>query len=51
MGEKRDAERYQREAFGKVDEMLKAYLTTPIKYKTNNVETTVCEHFVKALVV
>ncbi|MBZ5653442.1 MAG: hypothetical protein LAO18_23525 [Acidobacteriia bacterium] len=49
--EKKDAERYQREAFGKVDEILKPYLTTPITYKTYNIETTVCEHFVKALAV
>jgi hypothetical protein len=49
--EKKDAERYQREAFGKVDEILKPYLTTPITYKTYNVETTVCEHFVQALAV
>jgi heme-degrading monooxygenase HmoA len=49
--EKKDAERYQREAFGKVDEILKPYLTTPITYKTYSVETSVCEHFVKALAV
>jgi heme-degrading monooxygenase HmoA len=48
--EKKDAERYQREAFVKVDEILKPYLTTPITYKPYNVETTVCEHFVHALV-
>jgi hypothetical protein len=47
--EKRDAERYQREAFPRVEEILKPYLTTPITYKPYNVETTLCEHFVHAL--
>jgi hypothetical protein len=47
--ERRDAERYEREAFGKVAEILKPYLTTPIMYKPYNVETTLCEHFAKAL--
>ncbi|HXP16672.1 MAG TPA: hypothetical protein VN868_06190 [Terriglobales bacterium] len=47
--EKRNAERYQREVFPKVEEILKPYLTTPITYKPYNVETTLCEHFVQAL--
>ena len=47
--EKRNAERYEREAFPKVEEILKPYLTTPITYKPYNVETTLCEHFVHAL--
>ena len=47
--EKRYADRYEREAFGKVAEILKPYLTTPIMYKPYNFETAVCEHFVKAL--
>jgi hypothetical protein len=47
--EKRNAERYEREVFPKVDEILKPYLTTPITYKLYNVETTLCEHFVQAL--
>jgi len=47
--EKVDAERYGREAFPKVEEILKPYLTTPITYKQYNVETTLCEHFVQAL--
>ena len=47
--EKRDAERYEREAFPKVEEILQPYLTTPITFKTYNVETTLCEHFVQAL--
>ncbi len=47
--EKRDAERYEREVFPKVEEILKPYLTTPITYKPYNVETTLCEAFVHAL--
>lgn len=47
--EKVNAERYGREVFPKVEEILKPYLTTPITYKLYNVETTLCEHFVQAL--
>ena len=47
--EKRYAERYEREAFPKVEEVLQPYLTTPITFKAYNVETTLCEHFVHAL--
>jgi hypothetical protein len=47
--EKSYAERYGREVFPKVEEILKPYLTTPITYKQYNVETTLCEHFVQAL--
>lgn len=47
--EKKDAERYEREAFPRVEEMLKPYLTTPITFKYYMVETTLCEHFEKAL--
>jgi hypothetical protein len=47
--EKRYAERYEREAFPKVEEVLQPYLVTPITFKAYNVETTLCEHFVHAL--
>ena len=47
--EKRNAERYEREVYPKVEEILKPYLTSPITYKLYNVETTLCEHFVQAL--
>lgn len=47
--EKANAERYGREVFPKVEEILKPYLTSPITYKLYNVETTLCEHFVHAL--
>ena len=47
--EKRNAERYEREGFPRVAEILKPYLTSPITYNPYNVETTLCEHFVQAL--
>jgi quinol monooxygenase YgiN len=47
--EKKDAERYEREWFLKVEEILKPYLTTPVTFKYYTVETTLCEHFEKAL--
>ena len=47
--EKGNAERYEREVYPKVEEILKPYLTGPITYKLYNVETTLCEHFVQAL--
>ena len=47
--EKRDAERYEREMYPKVEGILKPYLNTPITFKHYNVETSVCQHFVEAL--
>ena len=47
--EKKDAERYEREWFPKVQEILKPYLTTSITFKYYMVETTLCEHFEKTL--
>jgi len=47
--EKKDAERYERETFPKVEQILKTYLTTPITQRHYHVETTLCEHFVNAL--
>ena len=47
--EKKDIERYEREVFLKVEEILKPYLLTPLTYKHYEVETTLCEHFVQAL--
>lgn len=47
--EKKDAERYEREWFPKVEAILKPYLTTPITFKYYMVETTLCEHFEKAV--
>jgi hypothetical protein len=47
--EKRDAERYEREVYPKVEAILKPYLSTPVCFKSYNLETTLCEHFVAAL--
>ncbi len=47
--EKRDAERYEREMYPKVEGILKPYLTTPVTFKHYTVETSVCQHFVEAL--
>lgn len=47
--EKKDAERYERETFPRVEKILQPYLTTPITWKLYAVETTLCEHFVNAL--
>jgi len=47
--EKKDAERYERDVFPKVEEILKPHLATPITWKLYTVETTMCKHFVEAL--
>jgi heme-degrading monooxygenase HmoA len=49
--EKRDAERYEREMYPKVEGILKPYLTGPVYFKYYNLETSFCEHFVAALTV
>jgi heme-degrading monooxygenase HmoA len=48
--EKKDAERYVREALPKVEEILKPYMAAQILYGNYAVETTLCEHFEKTLV-
>jgi heme-degrading monooxygenase HmoA len=47
--EKRDLEKYERDAYPKVEEILKPFLLTPITVKPYMVETVLCEHFVNAL--
>lgn len=47
--EKRDAERYERETFPKVENIVKPYMATPTTWRLHKVETTLCEHFVEAL--
>jgi len=44
-----DAERYERETYPKVYDLLKPYLATPITVRPYTVETKLCEHFVAAL--
>jgi len=48
--EKKDAERYEREAFPRVQEIMKPHLAAPVTVRNYTVETTICEHFEKALV-
>ncbi len=47
---KADAERYEREFYPKVLNILKPFLTTPVNVSYHKLETTLCEHFVEALV-
>ncbi|MFZ0135514.1 MAG: hypothetical protein WAK89_00520 [Candidatus Sulfotelmatobacter sp.] len=46
---KADAERYEREFYPKVLNILKPFLTTPVNVNYFKLETTLCEHFVEAL--
>jgi quinol monooxygenase YgiN len=46
---KSDAERYERETYARVADILKPYLTAPVVVNHYNLETTICEHFVTAL--
>ncbi len=48
---KQDAERYEREWYPKVYDLLKPYVTSPVTLKYYTLETTLCEHFEKAFVV
>jgi quinol monooxygenase YgiN len=47
--EKKYFEKYERDIFPRVEEILKPYLLAPVEFKLYNLETTVCEHFEKAL--
>ena len=47
--EKNDAERYEREVYPKVEEILEPYLTTPVTCECYRVETALCQHFAEAL--
>lgn len=46
---KADAERYEKEFYPKVHEIIKPYLASPIAVRPYTVETTLCKHFVEAL--
>ncbi len=46
---KADAERYEKEFYPKVQEIVKPYLLAPIAVRPYTVETTLCEHFAEAL--
>ena len=47
--EKWDAEKYERDVYPKVEEILRPYLSTPVTFKHYIVETSLCERFVEAL--
>jgi heme-degrading monooxygenase HmoA len=47
---KADSERYEREIYPKVLSILKPYLTAAVHVNHYILETTVCQHFVEALV-
>jgi heme-degrading monooxygenase HmoA len=44
-----NAERYEKEWFPKVQEIIRPFLTTPITVKYYMLETTLAEHFEKAV--
>ena len=44
-----DAERYEKETYPRVYELIKMHLSTPVVVKPYIVETRLCEHFVNAL--
>jgi quinol monooxygenase YgiN len=46
---KQDAERYEREFYPKVFDILKPFLSTPVQVNYYTLETTLCEHFIEAL--
>jgi len=46
-----DAERYEREFYPKVLDILKPFLTTPVEVNYSNLETMLCDRFVDALAV
>jgi heme-degrading monooxygenase HmoA len=47
---KQDAERYEREWYPKVFDIVKPFLTTPVVANYYNLETTLCERFVETFV-
>ena len=47
--EKWAAEKYEKEVYPKVEEILKPYVITPVNFKHYILETTVCERFVEAV--
>jgi heme-degrading monooxygenase HmoA len=47
--DKKDAERYEHELLPEVQRVMKPYLAVPMTCRVYAVETTLCEHFEKAL--
>jgi len=46
---KSDAERYDRDSYNKVYDIVKPFLVTPVSVNFYTLETTLCEHFVESL--
>ncbi len=46
---KADAERYERELYPKLLDILKPFVTGQVKVTYHKLESTLCEHFVEAL--
>jgi quinol monooxygenase YgiN len=46
---KQDADRYEREFYPKINDMLKPFLTTPVEVNYYKLETTLCEHFMETM--
>jgi len=47
---KADADRYNRETYNKVFDILKPFISSMVEVKTFNLETAVCERFAEVLV-
>ncbi len=47
---KQDAERYEREFYGRIFDILKPFLATPVVVNYYNLEAALCERFVETLV-
>ena len=47
--ERRDADRYVREVFPKVSDIVRPYLLSPITARQYKLETSMCLHFMEAL--
>ncbi|MGA8489645.1 MAG: antibiotic biosynthesis monooxygenase [Terriglobales bacterium] len=47
---KQDAERYERESYGRIFDILKPFLATPVVVNQYNLETALCERFVETMV-
>ena len=48
---RQDAERYEREFYPRVLDIVKPFLDTPVEVSYSNLETTLCDGFVDALAV
>ena len=46
---KKDVERYERETYPRVFDIVKPFMTTPVGVNYYNLETTLCQHFMESL--